>query len=155
MSYGELYIAPVCTGINKQNGRFLKGHIPHNKGKKWSDYMSKRMQKRCAKGWKNLDKYRPKERPDQVGRCLKQVVAVFDDGRWLVFPSVVAAAEWLGGNRSNIGRCCRQNKAKKVCQHDWRPRQPKGASRINTDHRYMGMRWYFETDDVWTEKISK
>lgn len=155
MSYGELYLAPVYTGINKQNGRFLKGHIPHNKGKKWSEYMSKRNQKRCAKGWKNLDKYRPKERPDQAGRCRKQVVAVFDDGRWMLFPCIVAAAEWLGCSRSNIGRCCRQNKAKKTCKHNWRPGQPKGASRINTDHRYMGIRWYFETDDVWTEKISK
>ena len=33
MSYGELTLPPVWTGINKQNGRFLKGHEPHNKGK--------------------------------------------------------------------------------------------------------------------------
>ena len=154
MSYGELYIAPVWTGINKQNGQFLKGHTPHNKGKRWSDYMGKRKQRRCAKGWKNLDLHRPTTRPDTAGRCRKQVVAVMDDGTWLVFPYVGAAAEWLGGcNRENIGRCCRCNESKKVCKHDWRPNQPKGASRVNTDHRYMGIRWYFETDNVWIEKI--
>ena len=155
MSYGELYIAPAWTGINKQTGRFLKGHVPANKGKKWSDYMGKRAMKRAAKGWKNLDLHRNKNgRSDVAGRCRKQVVAVMDDGRWLVFPYVGAAAEWLGNcNRENIGRCCRCNESKKVCKHDWRPNQPKGASRVNTDHKYMGIRWYFETDNVWTEKI--
>ena len=154
MSYGELTLAPIWTGVNKQTGRFLKGHVPANKGKKWSDYMGKRAMKRAMKGWKNVISHRPKTRPDTAGRCRKQVVAVMDDGSWLVFPYVGAAAKWLGnGNRENIGRCCRCNESKKVCKHDWRPNQPKGASRVNTDHRYMGIRWYFESDNVWTEKI--
>ena len=81
MSYGELTLPPVWTGINKKTGRFLKGHVPANKGKKWSDYMGKRAQKRAAKGWKNLDLHRNKNgRPDTAGRCRKQVVAVMDDG---------------------------------------------------------------------------
>ena len=63
------------------------------------------------------------------------------------------AAKWVGGNRENVGRCCRCNEAKKVCKHDWRPGQAKGASRINTDHKYMGIRFYFESDNVWTTKI--
>ena len=156
MSYGELTLAPIWTGVNKQTGRFLKGHVPANKGKKWSDYMGKRAMKRAMKGWKNVISHRPKTRPDTAGRCRKQVVAVMDDGSWLVFPYVGAAAKWLGdGNRENIGRCCRCNESKKVCKHDWRPNQPKGASRVNTDHRYMGIRWYFETDNVWTEKIKE
>lgn len=155
MSYGELTLAPVCTGVNRQTGRFLKGHIPHNKGKRWSDYMGKRKQKRCAKGWKNLDLHRNKNgRPDTAGRCRKPVVAVMDNGSWVVFDYLGAAAEWLGGgNRENIGRCCRSNESKKVCKHDWRQGQPKGASRVNTDHRYMGIRWYFESDNIWTTKI--
>ena len=77
MSYGELTLPPVWTGINKQTGRFLKGHVPVNKGKPWSKWMPKRSQKRCAKGWKNLDL-----------------------------------------------------------------------------HRYQGIRWYFESDNVWTTKIA-
>ena len=37
MSYGELTLPPVWTGRNRLTGRFLKGHVPANKGKKWSD----------------------------------------------------------------------------------------------------------------------
>ena len=139
---------------NIVNGRFLKGHVPANKGKKWSDYMGKRAMKRAMKGWQNVISHRPKTRPDTAGRCRKQVIAVMDDGKWLWFPYVGAAAQWLGGgSRENIGRCCRQNELKRVCKHDWRPNQRKGASRVNTDHKYMGIRWYFETDNVWTTKI--
>ena len=160
MSYGELTLPPVWTGVNKQTGQFLKGHVPANKGKPWSEWMGKRAQRRAARGWKNLTTHRPTTRPDTAGRCRKQVVAVMDDGRWYILPYVGAAAKWLKDrlgldcNRENIGRCCRANQAKKVCRHDWRPGQPKGASRVNTDHRYLGIRFYFETDNVWTTKIN-
>lgn len=154
MSYGELYIPPVSDRVNRMTGRYMKGHVPANKGKRWSEYMTKRGQKRAAKGWKNVELHRPTRRPDTAGRMRKQVVALMDDGKWLVFPSLKDAAEWLGGgNRENIGRCCRYNASKKVCKHDWRPFHSKGASLVNTDHRYKGIRWYFESDDVWTEKI--
>jgi hypothetical protein len=96
MSYGELTLPPVWTGINKQNGQFLKGHVPANKGKKWADYMGKRAMKRAAKGWKNLDLHRNKNgRSDVAGRCRKQVIAVMDDGPWYHFGYVGAAAQWL------------------------------------------------------------
>jgi len=153
MSYGELTLSPVWTGINKQTGRFLKGHVPANKGKKWSEYMGKRAMKRAMKGWQNVIIHRPKTRPDTARRFRKQVVAVMDDGSWLLFPYIGSAAEWVGGNCENVGRCCRFNQAKKVCKHDWRPGQSKGSSRVNTDHKYMGIRFYFESDNVWTTKI--
>ena len=51
----ELWLPP--TKINPKTGCFLKGHAPANKGKTWDEYMPKRSQKRCAKGWKNLDKH--------------------------------------------------------------------------------------------------
>ena len=150
MSYGELTLAPIWTGVNKQTGRFLKGHVPANKGKKWSDYLGKRAMKRAMKGWKNVISHRPKTRPDTAGRCRKQVVAVMDDGSWLVFPYVGAAAKWLGnGNRENIGRCCRCNQSKAELRKPWG--HPSG--KVNTDHRYQGIRWYFEIDNVWTTKI--
>ena len=78
-----------------------------------------------------------------------------DDGSWLLFPYIGPAAEWVGGNGENVGRCCRMNEAKKECKHNWRPGQPKGASRVNTDHKYMGIRFYFESDNVWTTKIKR
>lgn len=150
MSYGELVLPPVRTGVNRLNGRFTKGHVPANKGKKWSEYMGKRAQKRAAKGWKNLDLHRNKNgRPDTAGRCRKKVIAVMDDGSWLVFAYLMQAAEWIGGSRENVGRCCRQNKSKKEL------RKPNGkpSGRVNTDHRYMGVRFYFESDDIWMKKI--
>lgn len=33
----ELYIPIERPERNLVNGRFLKGHTPHNKGKKWAD----------------------------------------------------------------------------------------------------------------------
>lgn len=157
MGYGELTLPPLYDGRNKKTGRFMKGHVPATKGKKWSEYMSKRAMRRSMKGWANLDKYR--RRPDTAGRDRKQVIAVTDDGRWFHFSYLGAAAQWMQDvlgiacNRENIGRCCRFNQAKKVCKHDWRKGQTKGASRINTDHRYRGIRFYFESDNVWTTKI--
>lgn len=156
MSYGELTLPPVWNGVNKQTGKFLKGHVPYNKGKKWSDYMGKRAIKRCMRGWANLDKYRNiNGRADVSGRCRKQVIAVMDDGSFKVFSYAGEAAECLGGNTRNITRCCLQNQRKKICKNDWRPHQKKGASRINTDHRYNGVRYYYESDNIWTTKIKQ
>ena len=149
MSYGELTLPPVWTGINRQTGRFMKGHVPANKGKKWSDYLGKRKQKRCARGWKKLETHRPTHRPDTAGRCRKQVIAVTDEGLWHHFSYVGAAAEWCGGSRENVGRCCRLNQSKAQLRKPW----GKPSGRVNTDHRYMGIRFYFEDDNIWTTKI--
>lgn len=143
MAYGELNLAPERTMRNTLNGQFLKGHTPFNKGKKWSEYLSKRKQKRCAKGWKNLEKYRPHGCPG-AGRNKKQVIAVMDDGRWLCFSYIGAAGQWAGGNRENVRRCCQQNQARHVNRK---------TGKVNTDHRYMGVRFYYEEDDLWTTKI--
>lgn len=152
MSYGELSLQPEWTGVNRLTGRFMKGHVPANKGKKWSEYMSKRAQKRAAKGWKNLDLHRNKNgRPDTAGRCRKAVVAVMDDGRWQYFSYAGAAASWCGGRRENVARCCRQNQSLTLL-HDVRGRL---TDRTNTDHRYMGVRFYYERDNNWMKKIDK
>ena len=98
----------------------------------------------AAKGWKNLDKYRPKTRPDNAGRCRKQVIAVMDDGAWLYFASVSSAAAWIGIRQKNVGRCCRLNQSRRVNHF---------TGKVNTDHRYLGIRFYFEDDDIWTTKI--
>lgn len=139
MEYGELTLSPVFTGRNPLNGRFLKGHTPDNKGKKWSEYMSKRSQKRSAKGWRNVIIHRPKVRSDVAGRCRKRVIAVLDDGKWLVFPYIGAAAAWVEGRRENVCRCCKLNTS--------------GAG--NTDHKYYGVRFYYESSNVWLSKIYK
>ena len=149
MSYGELTLPPVWTGINKQNGRFLKGHEQHNKGKKWSEWMSKRGQRKVRKGWQNVLDHRPKSRLDTAGRCRKQVIAVMDDGRWFHFAYLGDAAKWVGGSRENVGRCCRCNQSRKRLKKPW----GHPSDKVNTDHKYMGIRFYFESDNVWTTKI--
>lgn len=151
MSSYELYIPPVKQDRNPATGRFLKGGTPHNKGKKWAEYMGKRAQKRASKGWANLDKHRPKKRPDIAGRCRKPVIAVLDDGRWCYFTHIGAAAKWLGGSQENVRRCCHLNNSEAIL-HDCKGR-PLG--KINTDHKYKGIRFYFESDNVWTTKIKQ
>ena len=153
-SDGSLYIPTDWTRVNPKNGQFMKGHEPKNKGRKWEEWMSKKGQRRSAKGWKNLDKYRNcNGRADTAGRCRKEVVAVRNNGTYQIFSFVGAAAEWIGGNRENVGRCCRENQSRREKKHDWAPGFNKGTSRVNTDHQYKGVRFYFAADPIWQEKI--
>lgn len=125
MPYGELYLPPIIKPIlqdTKTNGRFPKGHTPHNKGKKWSEYMGKRAQKRASKGWKNLDIHRPKKRPDTTIRCSKPVIAVNKDGTWLYYPNITTAAKYNNCARENVKRCCKLN-----------------TTQTNTDHKCNGL----------------
>jgi len=144
MNYGELYIPPIRKPYNPTNGQFLKGHEPHNKGKRWDEWMSKRGQRRVRKGWVNLSEYRPKTRPDTAERCRVQVIAVMDDGTWLVLPYIGAAGEWIGGCRENVRRCCQFNRRRHI---------NKKTGAVNTDHKYKGVRFYYESDSIWTTKI--
>ena len=74
-----------------------------------------------------------------------------DDGRWCVFSYVGAAAAWVGGERGNVSRCCRQNQSRAALRDTW----GRLTGRVNTDHRYKGVRFYFESDNIWTTKIKK
>lgn len=144
-SDGSLYIPTDWTHTNPHNGRFMKGHEPHSKGKKWDEWMSKKGQRNSRKGWENLDKYRYcKVHSDLSGKCKKEVVAVRNNGKYHIFGFIGAAAEWLGGRRENISRCCRNNQKRHVNQR---------TGEINTDHQYKGIRWYFASDPIWQEKI--
>ena len=138
MSYGELYLPPVWTGTDTKTGRFLKGHVPANKGKKWNEFMSKRSQRKSAKGWKNIDLHRC--RGENAGRPKKPVVAVMADGTFRVFSYTGSAAQWLGGSRHNVARCCRLN----------------ALHGANTNHKYKDVRLYFESDTtVWIDKVKQ
>lgn len=150
MSYGELTLPPEWNGLSDK-GRYLKGHIPHNKGKKWGDYLTKRAMKGSAKGWKNLEKYRHRERPDVFERFRKEVIAVADDGSFHYFSCLTAAAEWVGGNRRSVGRCCSQNKKRAILKDS----RGNLTGKKNTDHKYMGYRFYYENDNLWTKKIKR
>ena len=70
-----------------------------------------------------------------------------DDGKWLFLPDAKQAHQWLGkGTRENIGRCCRENEKRHV---------NKKAGKVNTEHRYMGVRFYFESYSEWIKKIKQ
>ena len=155
----ELYIPTERPKRNPTNGRFLPGHTPANKGKKWSEYMPKKSQRRAAKGWKNLEKGHAFGHPavQNAGRCRKAVVGVNDDGSFKVFGYLLSAARFYGGNRENIGRCCRLNSSEKELYKPWSKKNGAKADKgINTDHKYMGIRFYFESDiHIWKHKINK
>ena len=146
MENWELYLPPERKPYNPVNGQFLQGHTPHNKGKRWKEWAGRRAQKRMMKGWKNLDTYRPTTRPDNAGRCRKMVIAVRDDGSWCCLPFIGAAWQWVGGSRENVRRCCAFNLRRHVNRK---------TGKINTDHRYMGIRFYCESDPIWMEKVKQ
>jgi hypothetical protein len=111
--------------INPQTGRFLKNHIPHNKGKKWSEWMDWRKQKRILK---NLQR---KGNPNLAGSNARKVVGV-KNGKFFVFDSGVDAGRKLGIQARNINSCC--HKKRKTCG---------------------GIMWFFEDDNEWIKLIEK
>lgn len=115
---------------NLLNGRFLKGHIPYSKGKKWDEWMPKEAQKKILK---NLNKIRPKGgNPNLPGANRKRVVCINADGEWVTYKSATTAAEILSIARRNICACC--NGKRKHCG---------------------GFRWFYWDDDEWTKWVKR
>ena len=72
----ELYIEPERRDRNALNGQFLKGSTPHNKGKRWSEWMDMRKAKRVKRiGMRNLH-----GRSDIGGWNAQPVFAIDKDG---------------------------------------------------------------------------
>ena len=84
----ELTLPPVRPTRNRINGQYLKGHEPANKGKEWDEWMSKKGQRRAAKGWKNLEDHRIANGQKYGGRNRKTVIALTDDGKFRVFDNI-------------------------------------------------------------------
>lgn len=152
MSYGDLYLPPKRANRDPNTGRFVKGATPHNKGKRWSDYMDEKGVKKCAVGWANLDKYRKQyDGVTHFGRPQRKIVAVTDEGKFIVFASAQKAAEWCGGKKGCVRSCCYHNLSRKRLHTS----HGVPTDKVNTDHKYKGVRFYFENDNVWTKKIDK
>ena len=148
MSSYELNFTEIPqTDRNLKTGRFLKGMTPHNKGKKWADFMDGQKQKKVMRiALQNLETARRLGHCGKAGgRNKKPIIAVLDNGEWLMFPESKAAAAWCGGLRESICRCCRENE---------RTTLTKGG-KVNDNHKYLGVRWYFDSDDKWTLKIKR
>ena len=151
-SYELTFTDKPKTDRNLKTGRFIKGMTPHNKGKKWSEWMDGRKQKRVKKqALANLDKGRRTKGRLYGGRPKRKVIAVTDEGEFFVFAHAKKAVEWSGGCPNNIRRCCRENAQHKELLKPFS--HPTG--RINNDHKYMGVRWYFEDTNDWIEKIKQ
>lgn len=98
----ELYIPKERPQRNAVNGRYLKGVKPHNKGRKWSEWMSEEAQQRVRERLKFIG--RP--RMDIGGWNKKSVIMIDKDGKEYYFESSVAAEKVTGVPCRNIRYCC-------------------------------------------------
>ncbi len=122
----ELYLPPPPAIKNKQTGHFLKGHTPHNKGKKWDEFLSKEHQKQALK---NLSR---KGNPNLAGWNKKEVIAIKNGKIFGVFKSANDAGRKLNLIASNIRLCCRGKRK-----------------------RCGGIYWFWEADfDRWSKYIT-
>lgn len=104
----------------------MKGHVPFNKGKKWSDYMDMRKAKRVKRiGMRNL-----KRGYVIAGWNAKPVVAILDGKIAGIYPSSNEAGRKTGICSRNIRRCCDGE-----CRHAG------------------GFRWFWESDNTWCNLI--
>ena len=86
----------------QKKGRFLKGHEPFNKGKKWSEWLDGRKARRIKRILLSYRQYNYK----LGGWNKKQVVGISIEGKACVFESAEDASRKLGINGRNIRHCC-------------------------------------------------
>jgi len=126
----ELYIEQIRPTTNKQNGQFLKGHEPFNKGKKWSDYLPKDKIRKMKKQILSLS---GKGRKDIGGWNKKAVVAIKNGEFYGYFESCVNAADRLKVQRRNVSHVA--NGKRKHCG---------------------GFEFYFESEfEKWNNRITE
>lgn len=109
----EINLTPF-SNRNAINGRFLKGSIPHNKGKKWKDYVDGRKKRKMLKG---LELGRKQGNPKIAGANAIKIVAV-KDGKFWPFNSSNHAQRVTGIQARNIRSVC-AGKRKKAGGFQW------------------------------------
>lgn len=125
---------PVRVNRRDSKGRFVSGHRPFNKGRKWDEYLSPEKQKKIKEiGVKNLH---PQPKGCESHNAIS-LISIDAEGRMQRHKSILHAAKYFGVRQENVGRCARQN-------HAMRPSKKTG--KVNTNHRYMGIRFYLEDD---------
>ena len=93
---------------NFKNGQFMKGHVPHNAGKKWDEWLSPEKQARILEtGKKNL-----RVNTALWGWNKRPVVAVNENGEHRYCESAQKAAEIMKLDKNNINSCCRGKRAR-------------------------------------------
>ena len=126
----ELYIPPERFERDFITGRFLKGCVSHNKGRKMV-YHSKRSK---ARSIKNLSKGRGAWHKTGAGMNKKSVVLIKDEKLCGVFPSIQMAGKMIGVAPSLISAICRKVRGK---------------------HTANGYRCFFEDSNDWYNLIKQ
>lgn len=126
----ELYIPPERFERDFITGRFLKGCVSHNKGRKMV-YHSKRSK---ARSIKNLSKGRGSWHKTGAGMNKKSVVLIKDEKLCGVFPSIQMAGKMIGVAPSLISAICRKVRGK---------------------HTANGYRCFFEDSNDWYNLIKQ
>lgn len=125
----ELYIEPIKLNRNPTTGRFLKGYIPHNKGKTWDSYTTEEYRSRALE---NLKKGRGGWHKTGAGMNRKRVVAIKNGKLCGVFNSIQEASAKTKITASQISCLCNK-----------KPGQ----------HTVGGFQWFFESDNSWCDLI--
>lgn len=114
---------------NLKTGTFLKGHIPHNAGKPWDEWLSKEMQQKILeRGRKNL-----RGRMDIGGWNKRAVVCVSETtGEHKYCESAKKAASILNLDANNISACCRGKR-----------------------QRCGGLRWFYFDSNDWVKLVKE
>jgi hypothetical protein len=94
----ELYLEPKRPERNLVTGRFMKGHTPFLKGKKWKDLFSEETQARMLSG---ILAHRGKG-----GQKKKPVICIAKDGTWRKFDSAKEAGIALKVHSGTISNVC-------------------------------------------------
>lgn len=109
---------------NPITGRFLKGVAPHNKGKKWSDYMDGRKHNKVLKCLQRIGN------PKLAGSNAIRIVGIKDGKLLSVFESSNHAYRKTKICARNIRSCCHKKR-----------------------NHAGGVKWFFETDNEWIKII--
>ena len=123
----ELYIPPKRIYRNPTNGQFLKGLTPHNKGKKWEEWMDMRKAKRIKRiALSNL-----KHNMNIGGWNARKIVAIKGNELIGVYQSSNDAERKTGICARNIRSCCNYKR-----------------------NHAGGFKWFFESDNAWCKLVN-
>ena len=118
----ELHLPPDVPHRNKK-GQFTHALIPHNKGKRWVDYMDMRHARKI------LGCLRRTGNPNLPGANRKKIVGV-KNGKCGVYDSSCDAERRLGIIARNIRKCCHKER-----------------------NHAGGIRWFYFDSDEWIKYI--
>lgn len=134
----------VKDGRNKK-GQWLKGHTPHNKGKRLTETHSPEMIAKIMSGLRHDPDTARKAQAASVPKCRKPVLRINPkSGEIVRYESLTLAAQ-LNGNKAvtvtHIGRVCRQARVRQIAI-----RRGKRYEYFVCEKHFHGFKWFYESD---------